>query len=98
MHIGLIRLLKRCMPSSLLKKLWSPSLFCQGSEHSVAKNVRRDRQAGVGSESPEEGVDICIAERLACTRSLVFDEEVIRFHFSRVYPPNVGHDFVNEIP
>ncbi len=97
MHIGLVRLLKRGVPGSLLKQLWSPSLFCQGGEHAVAKNVRRDRQTRVGSESPEECVYVCIAERLTCTCSLAFEEQVIRFHFSRVYAPNVGHDFVNEL-
>src|SRR5712691_4279649 len=97
MHIGLVRLLKRGVPGTLLEKLWSPSLLCQGCEHGVAKHVWCDRNASMGSESPEEGIYVCIGKGLAGSCSLLFDEQVIGFHLSRMYDPNVGHDFINEI-
>src|SRR6266700_1103567 len=97
MHIGLIRLLKRGMSCSLLKQFWGPPLLCQGGEHGVAKNMRSDRNASPRSESPKERVYVCIGKCLAGSGSMSFDEQMIRLHLRRVFNPNVGHNFVNEV-
>src|SRR6266700_4135057 len=97
MNVGLIGLLKRGMPSPLLKKFWSPSLLSQSGEHRVAKNMWRDRNARAGSEPPKERVYICIGKRLACTHALALDEQMVCLHLGGVCDPNVGHDLVDEI-
>src|SRR6266566_8675097 len=97
MDIGLVRLLKRGMPSSRLKKLWCPTLLCQGCKHRVAKNVGRDCNARARSNAPKERVYICIRQCLAGSRALAFEEQMIGFHRSCVRNSNVGHDFVDEV-
>ena len=96
MDIGLVCLLKRGVPGSLLKKLWCPAFLGQGCKHGMAKNVRRDWNGSLGSESSKERVYVCIGQCLPSACSLPFDEEVIGFHFSSVGASNVGYDFVNE--
>src|SRR2546423_14917716 len=45
----------------------------------------------------KERVHICIGHRLACSRSLQFNEQVVRLNFYRVYFPNIGDNFINKI-
>src|SRR5207248_6709481 len=97
MHIGLVCLLKRGMPGPLLKQFWCPSLLFQGREHGMAKHMRSDCNASPRSEPPKEGIHIGIGQRLSGSGSMLFDEQMIGLHRSRVCAPNVGHDFIYEV-
>ena len=62
----------------------------------MAKNVWRDRNAPMGSQSPEERVYVGIGECLARTRSMMFDEHMVGFDLSGVCGPDVGHNLIDE--